>query len=92
MTMTHALINFSLSPHLGATGVERQRDGMFREGKLYCVCYACKVSILLLHVMCVLMHVLMGINVSAILCILVWIHVHVCVALPIVMGVWGILW
>ena len=78
---------------MGATGVEGQRDGKFREGKLYCVCYACKVSILLLYVMCVLMHVLMGINVCAIMCILVWIHV--CVALPIVVGVWpmaGMLW
>ena len=24
----------------GATGVEGQRDGKFREGKLHCVCYA----------------------------------------------------
>ena len=24
----------------GGTGVEGQRDGKFREGKLYCVCYA----------------------------------------------------
>ena len=29
----------------GATGVEGQRDGKFREGKLYCVCYACRVSV-----------------------------------------------
>ena len=49
MAMTHALINFSLSPHLGATGVEGQRDGKFREGKLHCVCYssvaACNVCV-----------------------------------------------
>ena len=38
--------------------------------------------------MCVLMHVLVGINVSVIMCILVWIHVHVCVAPPIVVGAW----
>ena len=29
----------------GATGVEGQRGGKFREGKLYCVCYACRVSV-----------------------------------------------
>ena len=75
----------------GATGVEGQRDGKlwdgkFREGKLYCVCYACGV----LRVMCVLMHVhvLVGVNVSVIMCILVWIRVHVCVAPPIVVGAW----
>ena len=28
-----------------ATGVEGQRDGKFREGMLYCVCYACRVSV-----------------------------------------------
>ena len=28
----------------GAAGVEGQRDGKFQEGKLYCVCYACRVS------------------------------------------------
>ena len=28
----------------GATGVEGQRDGKFQEGKLYCVFYACRVS------------------------------------------------
>ena len=48
--MTHALISFSLSPHLGvwpggATGVEGQRDSKFREGKLYCVWNACRVSV-----------------------------------------------
>ena len=29
----------------GATGVEGQRDCKFPEGKLYCVCYACRVSV-----------------------------------------------
>ena len=29
----------------GATGVEGQRDGKFGEGELYCVCYACRVSV-----------------------------------------------
>ena len=29
----------------GATGFEGQRDGKFREGKLCCVCYACRVSV-----------------------------------------------
>ena len=35
------------------------------------------------------------VSVSVIMCILVWIHVHVCVALPIVVGAWpmaGTLW
>ena len=80
----------------GAAEVDGQRDGKFREGKLYCVCYACRVSVVL-HVMCVLMHVhvLVGVKVSVIMCTLVWIHVHVCVALPIVVGAWpmaGTLW
>ena len=50
--------------------------------KLYCVCCA---EYLLLHVMCVLMHVhvLVGVNVSMIMCIRVLTHVHVCVAPPI---------
>ena len=30
---------------VGATGVEGQRDGKFREGKLCCVCYAYRVSV-----------------------------------------------
>ena len=41
-----------------------------------------------------MLHVV-GVNVSVIMCILVWIHVHVCVALPIVVGAWpmaGTLW
>ena len=49
--------------------------------------------------MCVFMHVhvhiLVGVNVSVITCILEWIHVHVCVAPPIVVGAWpmaGTLW
>ena len=48
------------------------------------------VEYLLLRVMCVLMHVhvLVGVNVSVIMCILVWIRVHVCVAPPIVVGAW----
>ena len=55
------------------------------------------VEYLLLHVMCGLMHVhvLVGVNVSVIMCILVWKHVHVCVAPPIVVGAWsmaGTLW
>ena len=29
----------------GATGVEGQRDGKFWEDKLYCVGYACRVSV-----------------------------------------------
>ena len=66
-------------------GVEGQGDGKFREGKLYCVCYACRVSVAACNV-CV--DACMGVNVSVIMCILVWIHVHVCVALPIVVGAW----
>ena len=39
----------------GATGVEGQRDGKFwdgkfREGKLCCVCYACRVSVAVCNV------------------------------------------
>ena len=71
-------------------GVEGQRDGKFREGKLYW-----HVEYLLLRVMCVLMHVhvLVGVNVSVIMCILVWIRVFV--APPIFVGAWpmaGMLW
>ena len=55
------------------------------------------VEYLLLCVMCVLMHVHVpvGVNVSVIMCILVWIRVHVCVAPPIVVDAWpmaGMLW
>ena len=80
----------------GATGVEGQRDGKFRESKFCCVCYACRVSVAACNV-CVLMHVhvLVGVSVSVIMCILAWIRVHVCVALPIVVGAWpmaGTLW
>ena len=70
------------------------RIGKFREGKLYCVCYACRVSIAACNV-CVGMYILVGVNVSVIMCILVWIRVHVCIALPIVVGAWpmaGMLW
>ena len=38
---------------------------------------------------------LVGVNVSVIMCTLVWIRVHVCVAPPIVVGAWptaGMLW
>ena len=79
----------------GATGVERQ--GMGSSGKVSCIVFVMHVEYLLLRVMCVLMHahVLVGINVSVIMCILVWIHVHVCEAPPIVVGAWsmaGTLW
>ena len=55
------------------------------------------MCVLMLRVMCVLMHVhvLVGVNVSVIMCILVWIHVHVCAAPPIDVGAWpmaGTLW
>ena len=53
----------------GADGVEGKRDGKFWEGKLYCVCYACRVSV----AACV--HVLVGVNVSVIMCILVYMYV-----------------
>ena len=46
----------------------------FQEGKLYCVCYACRVSVAACNV-CV--DVLVGVNVSVIMCILVWIPVRV---------------
>ena len=34
-------------------------------------------------------HILVGVNVSVIMCILLWIHVRVCVAPPIVVGSWA---
>ena len=69
-------------------------DGKFREGKLYCVCYACRVCVDVCN-MCVDAHVPVSVNVSVIMCILVWIHVYVCIAPPIVVGAWpmaGTLW
>ena len=77
----------------GATGVEGQRDGKFWEGKLYC--YACRVSVAACNVCVDAWHVLVGVNVSVIMCILVWIRAHVCVAPPMVVGAWpmvGTLW
>ena len=84
----------------GATGVEGQRDGEFwdgefREGKLYCVCCACRVSVAACNVCVDACTCTCGVNVSVIMCILVWIRVHVCVAPPIVVGAWpmaGTLW
>ena len=76
----------------GATGVEGQRDGKFREGKLHCVCYA---SVAACNVCVDACACTLGVNVSVIMCILVWIHVHICVAPPIVVGAWpmaGTLW
>ena len=57
---------------------------MVSSGKVSCIVY------LLLRVMCVLMHVhvLVDVNVSVIMCILVWIRVHVCVAPLVVVGAW----
>ena len=49
---------------------------------------------MMMHVL-IHVHVFVGVNVSVIMCILVWIRVHACVALPIVVGVWpmaGTLW
>ena len=66
-------------------------------GKVSCIMFVMHVEYLLVHVMCVLVHVMcvlmhvlviVGVNVSVIMCILVWIHVHVCVAPPIVVGAW----
>ena len=37
-------------------------------------------------------HIFVGVNVSVIMCILVWIHVPACVALPIVVGVSLLIW
>ena len=104
MAMTHAQINFSLSPHLGVWGVPlglrgkgTVSSGMVSSGKVSCIVFVMHVECLLLRVMCVLMHVhvLVGVTVSVIMCILVWICVHVCIALPIVVGAWpmaGTLW
>ena len=65
-------------------------SGMVSSGKVSCIVLVMHVEYLLLHVMCVLMHVhvLVDVNVSVIMCILVWIRVHVCVAPPIVVGAW----
>ena len=72
---------------------------MVSSGKVSCIVFVINVEYLLLHVLCVLrhVHVLVGVNVhvSVIMCILVWIRVHVCVAPPIVVGEWpmaGALW
>ena len=70
---------------------------MVSSGKVSCIVFVMHVEYLLLRVMCVLMHVhvLVDVNVSVIMCILVWIRVHVCVAPPIVVGAWpmaGTLW
>ena len=65
---------------------------MVSSGKVSCIVFVMHVEYLLLRVMtlCVLMHVhvLVGVNVSVIMCILVWIRVHVCVAPPIVVSAW----
>ena len=61
---------------------------MVSSGKVSCIVFV-------MHVEYLLVHVLVGVHVSVITCILVWIHVHVCVAPPIVVGVWpmaGMLW
>ena len=70
---------------------------MVSSGMVSCIVFVLHVEYLLLIVMCVLMHVhaLVGVNVSVIMCIPVWIRVHVCVAPPIVVGAWpvaGTLW
>ena len=67
---------------------------MVSSGVVSCIMH---VEYLLLRVMCVLVqvHVLVGVSVSVIMCILVWMRVHVCVAPPIVVGAWsmaGMLW
>ena len=84
-------LNFSLSPHLGVWGVPLglRGKGMVSSEKISCIVFVMHVEYLLLHVMCVLMHVhlLVGVNVSVITCTLVWMHVHLCVAPPIVVGV-----
>ena len=94
ISLTHALINFSLSPQLGVWGVPLglRGKGMVSSGKVSCIVFVMHVEYLLLRVMCVLMHVheLVGVNVSVIMCILVWICVHACVAPPIVVGMWPI--
>ena len=63
---------------------------MISSGKVSCIVLVMHVEYLLLRVMCGLMHVhvLVDVNVSVIMCILVWIRVHVCVAPPIVVGAW----
>ena len=76
-----------LDSHLTGTHGLNEELGRHRrrEGKSECT-----LCDLLLHVMGVSMHVyvLVGVNVSVIMCILVRIYVHVCVAPPIVVGAW----
>ena len=61
MAMTHALINFSLSPQLGVWGVPLglRGKGMVSSGKVHvsCIVFVMHVEDLLLRVMCLLMHV-----------------------------------
>ena len=39
-----------------------------------------------------LVYVILNVDVSVIMSFLVWIHVHVCVTLPMVVGMWPMLW
>ena len=80
----------------GTAGVEGQRDGKFREGKLYCVCYACRVSVAACNVCVDVCTCTCGCK-----CKCNNVHscmdtcIYICVALPIVVGVWpmaGTLW
>ena len=70
MAMTHALINFSLSPHLGL-----RSKGMVGSRKVS-VCSVGECN------MCRCMHVLVGVHVhihmGVIVCVRVRTHVHVC--------------
>ena len=64
-------INFSLSPHLGVWGVPLglRGKGMVSSRKVSYIVF-------IMHVVLMHVHVLVGLNVSVIKCILVWIHVY----------------
>ena len=91
----------SQSSHLGVWGVPLgfRANGMVSSGEVSCIAFVMHVEYLLLHVMCVLMHVhvLVGVNVSVIY------NVHSCMDTctcmcssdHIVVGAWpmaGTLW
>ena len=83
MVMTHALINFSLGPHLVVWGLPLwlRGKGMVIPGSYVSVVFV--IERMLVRVL-VSVHV----HVSVILCIPVWVHVHLCVAPPTVVGAW----
>ena len=76
--MSHALINFSLSPQLGVWGVPLglRGKGMVSSGKVSCIVFVMHAEYLLLRVMCVLMHVHVLVGVSVISCAFLYGYVY----------------